>query len=133
MAPPSISTPTSQMEKPRPGEEQTNGSHSHQASQKLSWSLAHWLPSPCILPASLSIPRHHVTGKEVSAGSAHHTQPSCSQPNSMSLLFPDQDGNQNQHLLLFPKTPVSSFALSKVLRDPGCATPCPLKSPPRLP
>lgn len=67
---------------------------SHQASQKLNWPLAHWLPSLafCLLP--LSIPRHSATGKEVSAGPAHHTALALSQPNSMSLLFPDQDGTR---------------------------------------
>lgn len=61
---------------------------SHQASQKLNWLLAHWLPSPCILPAALGHSKQtRATGKEVSAGLL-----TTQQPNSMSLLFPDQDG-----------------------------------------
>lgn len=69
---------------------------SHQASQKLNWLLAHWPPSPCILPATLEHSKAPLLQERKCQQALLTTQPllARSQPSSMSLLFPDQEGTR---------------------------------------
>lgn len=87
-------TPTPQVGKPRPEEEQRNGSKSpgkpevELASGSLASFPLHSACRPWAFQASPSYRKGSVSRP------AHHTALARLQPNSMSLLFPDQDGTR---------------------------------------